>query len=163
MNFCASWRRGLRGVKLIVSDAHEGLKAAAAKVLGAGWQRCRVHFMRNALAHAHKNGRRVVSAFIATAFAQTTPEAARKQWRNVADQLRAKSPSSQPSSTRPRSTCSPSWTSPGSIGTKSARRMRSTSGFCADVLFSGCASDLEAKRGASAASAARWPIRSLPD
>ena len=85
-------RRGLRGVKLVVSDAHEGLKAAVAKVLGASWQRCRVHFMRNALAHASKNGRRVVSAFIATAFAQTTPEAARKQWRNVADQLRAKLP-----------------------------------------------------------------------
>ena len=85
-------RRGLRGVKLVISDAHEGLKAAVAKVLGAGWQRCRVHFMRNALAHASKNGRRVVSAFIAAAFAQTTPDAARKQWRNVADQLRAKLP-----------------------------------------------------------------------
>jgi putative transposase len=85
-------RRGLRGVKLVISDAHEGLKAAAAKVLGAGWQRCRVHFMRNALAHANKNGRRVVSAFIATAFAQTTADAAGKQWRHVADQLRAKLP-----------------------------------------------------------------------
>jgi putative transposase len=85
-------RRGLRGVKLVISDAHEGLKGATAKVLGATWQRCRVHFMRNALAHASKNGRRVVSAFIATAFAQTTPEAAKKQWRNVADQLRAKLP-----------------------------------------------------------------------
>ena len=42
-------RRGLRGVKLVIGDAHEGLKAAAAKVLGASWQRCRVHFMRNAL------------------------------------------------------------------------------------------------------------------
>jgi len=85
-------RRGLRGVKLVISDAHEGLKAAAAKVLGASWQRCRVHFMRNALAHSAKNGRRVVSAFIATAFAQTTPDAAKKQWRHVADQLRAKLP-----------------------------------------------------------------------
>ena len=82
----------LRGVKLVISDAHEGLKAAIAKVLGAGWQRCRVHFMRNALAHANKNGRRVVSAFIATAFAQTTADAAGKQWRHVADQLRAKLP-----------------------------------------------------------------------
>ena len=45
-------RRGLTGVKLVISDAHEGLKAAAAKVLGATWQRCRVHFMRSALAHA---------------------------------------------------------------------------------------------------------------
>ena len=85
-------RRGLRGVKLVISDAHEGLKAAAAKVLGASWQRCRVHFMRNALAHANKNGRRVVSAFIATAFAQGSPDAAGKQWRHVADQLRAKLP-----------------------------------------------------------------------
>ena len=85
-------RRGLRGVKLVISDAHEGLKGAAAKVLGASWQRCRVHFMRNALAHANKNGRRVVSAFIATAFAQGSPDAAGKQWRHVADQLRAKLP-----------------------------------------------------------------------
>ena len=85
-------RRGLRGVKLVISDAHEGLKAAAAKVLSAAWQRCRVHFMRNALAHANKNGRRVVSAFIATAFAQETPATARKQWRHVADQLRASLP-----------------------------------------------------------------------
>ena len=85
-------RRGLRGVKLVISDAHEGLKAAAAKVLGASWQRCRVHFMRNALAHANKNGRRVVSAFIATAFAQGSADAAGTQWRQVADQLRSKLP-----------------------------------------------------------------------
>jgi putative transposase len=43
-------RRGMRGVKLVVSDAHEGIKATVAKVLNATWQRCRVHFMRNALA-----------------------------------------------------------------------------------------------------------------
>src|ERR1700742_1232653 len=59
-------RRGLRGVKLVVSDAHEGLKAAIAKVLTATWQRCRVHFMRNALAHAGKAQRRIVSAWIGT-------------------------------------------------------------------------------------------------
>lgn len=63
-------RRGLRGVKLVVSDSHEGLKAAVSKVLCATWQRCRVHFMRNVLAHSGKSGRRVVSALIATAFAQ---------------------------------------------------------------------------------------------
>ena len=85
-------RRGLRGVKLVVSDAHEGLKAAVAKVLTATWQRCRVHFMRNALAHAGRSGRRVVSAFIATAFAQDDAEAASAQWRRVADQLRPKVP-----------------------------------------------------------------------
>jgi len=83
-------RRGLRGVKLVVSDAHEGIKAAVSKVLSATWQRCRVHFMRNALAHAGQSGRRVVSAFIATAFAQDDAEAAKAQWRRVADQLRPK-------------------------------------------------------------------------
>jgi transposase-like protein len=83
-------RRGLRGVKLVVSDAHESIKTAVSKVLNATWQRCRVHFMRNALAHAGKSGRRVVSAFIATAFAQETPEAASTQWRSVADQIRPK-------------------------------------------------------------------------
>jgi transposase-like protein len=85
-------RRGLRSVKLVISDAHEGIKAAVAKVFNATWQRCRVHFMRNVLAYAGKSGRRVVSAFIATAFAQNDAEAARTQWRRVADQLRAKLP-----------------------------------------------------------------------
>ncbi len=85
-------RRGLRGVKLVISDAHEGLKAAVARVLHASWQRCRVHFMRNALAHAGKGHRRIVSAWIGTAFAQDDAEAARKQWREVADQLRPRVP-----------------------------------------------------------------------
>jgi putative transposase len=85
-------RRGLRGVKLVISDAHEGIKASVAKVMTATWQRCRVHFMRNVLAHAGKSGRRVVSAFIATAFAQDDAEAAKVQWRKVADQLRPKVP-----------------------------------------------------------------------
>ena len=85
-------RRRLRGVKLVISDAHEGIKAAVSKLLCASWQRCRVHFMRNALAHAGKSGRRVVSAFIATAFAQETPETASQQWRSVADQVRPKLP-----------------------------------------------------------------------
>lgn len=85
-------RRGLRSVKLVVSDSHEGIKAAVSKVFCATWQRCRVHFMRNLLAHAGKSGRRVVSAFVATAFAQETPETASSQWRQVADQLRAKVP-----------------------------------------------------------------------
>jgi putative transposase len=85
-------RRGLRGVKLVVSDAHEGIKAAVSKVLCATWQRCRVHFMRNVLAHAGKSGRRVVSAFIGTAFAQDDAKAASTQWRQVADQLRPRVP-----------------------------------------------------------------------
>src|SRR5262247_3600210 len=85
-------RRGLRGVKLVISDSHEGIKAAVSKVLSTSWQRCRVHFMRNVLAHAGRSGRRVVSAFIATAFAQDDAEQARAQWRRVADQLRPKMP-----------------------------------------------------------------------
>ena len=85
-------RRGLRGVKLVISDSHEGIKAAISKVLHATWQRCRVHFMRNVLAHAGRQGRRVVAAFIGTAFVQDDAEAASKQWRQVADQLRPKVP-----------------------------------------------------------------------
>ena len=85
-------RRGLRGVKLVISDAHEGIKAAVSRVLSATWQRCRVHFMRNALAHAGKTQRRVVSAFDGTAFAQDDEAAAKAQWRQVADQLRPRVP-----------------------------------------------------------------------
>lgn len=85
-------RRGLSGVKLVISDAHEGIKASVTRVMRASWQRCRVHFMRNVLAHAGKSGRRVVSAFIGTVFAQEDAAAARKQWRSVADQLRPQVP-----------------------------------------------------------------------
>jgi transposase-like protein len=85
-------RRGLRGVKLVVSDAHEGLKAAVTKVLRATLQRCRVHFMRNAIAHAGRTQRRLVSAWIGTAFAEADAPAAHAQWRRVADQLRPRVP-----------------------------------------------------------------------
>ena len=85
-------RRGLRGVKLVVSDAHEGLKAAVSKILGATWQRCRVHFMRNAMAHAGKTQRCIVSAWIGTAFAEADAPGAKAQWRQVADQLRPRVP-----------------------------------------------------------------------
>ena len=85
-------RRGLRGVKLVIADSHEGLKAAAAKVLKATWQRCKVHFLRNALAHAGKGQRQMVLAMINTVFAQENLDAAIAQWRIVADQLRDKFP-----------------------------------------------------------------------
>ena len=81
-------RRGLRGTRLVISDAHEGIKAAVTKLMNASWQRCRVHTMRNALAHAGKSSRRVVAAFMGTAFAQDTADAAKTQWRKIADQLR---------------------------------------------------------------------------
>jgi putative transposase len=85
-------RRGLRGVKLVISDAHEGLKAAIARVLNATWQRCRVHFMRNLLAHAGRNGRRIAAAFIGTIFAQEDKTAARIQWRKVVNQMKPSLP-----------------------------------------------------------------------
>ena len=85
-------RRGLRGVKLVTSDAHEGLKAAITKIFSATWQRCRVHFMRNALVYAGKTQRRIVSAWVGTAFAQDDAIAAKKQWREVADQARPRVP-----------------------------------------------------------------------
>jgi putative transposase len=85
-------RRGLRGVKLVISDSHVGLKAAIARVFKATWQRCRVHFVRNALAHAGKGQRQMVLALINTVFAQETAEAAHEQWRVVADQLCEKFP-----------------------------------------------------------------------
>lgn len=75
-------------MKLVVSDVHDGLSAAIGNVLSATWQRCRMHFMRNCMAHAGKIQRRVVSACIAIAFAQDDAGSARKQWRLVADQLR---------------------------------------------------------------------------
>jgi transposase-like protein len=87
-------RRGLRGVKLVVSDAHEGIKAAVSRSFTATQQRCRVHFMRNALAHAGRSGRRVVSAFIATPFAQDDTEQTKVQWRRVADSSGPSFPSS---------------------------------------------------------------------
>ena len=85
-------RRGLRGVKLVVSDAHVGLKAAISKVLKATWQRWRVHFTRNVLAHATKGQRQMVAALIGTVFAQETSEAAHAQWGLVTEQLVARFP-----------------------------------------------------------------------
>ena len=75
-----------------MSDAHVGLKAAAAKVLATSWQRCRVHFMRNALAHVGVKQRGMVAAAIRTAFAQETKDDAHKEWRAVADRLRERFP-----------------------------------------------------------------------
>ena len=85
--------RGLGGVQLVVSDAHEGLKSALAAVLsGATWQRCRVHFMRNALALVPKGTQPMVAAAIRTIFAQPDQETARAQLRRVADSLQPKFP-----------------------------------------------------------------------
>jgi putative transposase len=84
--------RGLRGVKLVVADAHKGLRAAAAKVFSATHQRCRVHWMRNALAHVAAKQRPAVVAMLKTILAQDSAEAAHAQWRQVADTLRERYP-----------------------------------------------------------------------
>jgi putative transposase len=85
-------RRGLRGVKLAISDAHEGLKAAIRRVMGASWQRCRVHWMRNALSYVPKGQQNMASAALRQAFIQPDRPAASQTLRHVADQLRAKWP-----------------------------------------------------------------------
>jgi transposase-like protein len=85
--------RGLTGVQLVVSDAHEGLKTAIGAVLhGASWQRCRVHFVRNALAVVPKAAAQLVAATIRTVFAQPDAAGAREQWRRVADGFRPRYP-----------------------------------------------------------------------
>ncbi|WP_055663553.1 IS256 family transposase [Jannaschia seosinensis] len=82
--------RGLRGVKLVVADDHKGLRAAARRVFDATHQRCRVHWMRNALAHAPAKQRTAVAAMLKTIFAQETKAEAEAQWEVVADALREK-------------------------------------------------------------------------
>ena len=101
-------RRGLRGVKLVISDAHEGIKAAVAKVLNATWQRCRVHFMRNVLAHA---GKQRPSRRLRLHRHRLRP--GRRRGRHARNGARSPTscapscPSSPPSWTRPKPTCSP--------------------------------------------------------
>jgi transposase-like protein len=85
--------RGLRGVRLVISDAHEGLKGAIAQVLqGASWQRCRVHFIRNALGYVPKAQAQMVAATIRTVFVQPDALSAKETWRRVADTFRKRYP-----------------------------------------------------------------------
>jgi transposase-like protein len=80
--------RGLRGVCLVISDAHEGLKAAMNQVLaGASWQRCRVHFMRNVLAHVTRTDRSMVAAALRTIFAQPDRASTGQQLTLVAETM----------------------------------------------------------------------------
>lgn len=84
--------RGLRGVKLVIADDHKGLRAAASRMFHASLQRCRVHWMRNAMAHLAPKQRPAVVAMLKTIFAQEDAEAAREQWSSVADALRERCP-----------------------------------------------------------------------
>jgi len=85
-------KRGLKGVKLVISDAHEGLKAAIRRVFGASWQRCRVHWMRNALGYVGKTQQTMVAAALRQAFIQPDRAQASATLRHVADQLRQQWP-----------------------------------------------------------------------
>jgi putative transposase len=85
--------RGVRGVKLVISDAHPGLKQAVKEVfLGAGWQRCRVHFMRNLLARVPKSAQAMVAATVRTIFDQPDRAAAEAQLLQVVEVLGARFP-----------------------------------------------------------------------
>jgi transposase-like protein len=84
--------RGLSGVRLVISDAHTGVKAAIARVFEANWQRCRVHWIRNALAHIPRGQHIVVAAAIRQAFDQPDRAHAGETWRKVAEQLRPRWP-----------------------------------------------------------------------
>jgi transposase-like protein len=84
-------RRGLHGVQLVISDAHEGLKAAIGQVFqGASWQRCRVHFMRNLLAHIPQGDKALVAAAVRTIFAQPNRQAAGQQLEEVAQTMQSR-------------------------------------------------------------------------
>ena len=80
-------KRGLAGVKLVISDAHEGLKAAIRRVLGATWQRCRVHWTRNALAYVPRTQQTMVAAGLRQAFQQPDQATARASLHHLGDQL----------------------------------------------------------------------------
>jgi transposase-like protein len=84
--------RGLSGVQLVVSDAHAGLKAAIGQVLGATWQRCTVHFLRDMLGHVAKAQQPLVSGAIRQIFAATDGNEARQRLAEVVEQLARPAP-----------------------------------------------------------------------
>lgn len=85
--------RGLDGIELVISDAHAGLKASIARVFqGAAWQRCKVHLMRNLLAHVPKNHKEMIAATVRTIFAQPDAAATREQLRHVVGMLEPRYP-----------------------------------------------------------------------
>jgi putative transposase len=85
--------RGLSGVELVVSDAHQGLKQAIAAVLpGAGWQRCRTHFMRNLLCRVPKSAQALVATLVRTVFAQPDAASTWAQHARIVEQLTERFP-----------------------------------------------------------------------
>jgi putative transposase len=112
-----STRRGLRGVKL-------GIKAAVNKVLCATWQRCRVHFMRNALAHAGQSGRRVVLPSLAPPSPRRQREPPAPNGAPLPIESAPRCPNSLPSCTRSSRTSWPTWASLRSIERSSTAQTR---------------------------------------
>jgi putative transposase len=85
--------RGLTGVRLVISDAHEGLRAAIRKNLqGASWQRCRVHYVRNLLAPVPKAHQEMVAAAFRSIFTLSTPDEVTARWDEVAVMLAERFP-----------------------------------------------------------------------
>jgi len=79
--------RGLKGVQLVVSDSHAGLTKAIDRCMGAQWQRCRVHFMRNVLARVRSGHKDMVASLVRMPFAQSSPEETKRQWKDVVERL----------------------------------------------------------------------------
>ncbi len=89
--------RGLSGVRLVISDQHAGLVAAITRTMqGSSHQRCRVHFIRNVLAHVPKGEAEMVAALFRTIFAQPDLTSMSKQWDKVRDDLAARYPKTGP-------------------------------------------------------------------
>jgi transposase-like protein len=117
--------RELAGVQLVVSDAHQGLKSAIAAVFQrAAWQRCRVHFVRNAVALVPKSAAQMLAATIRTVFAQPDASSATEQWRRVADGFRGGTRGWRSCSMGRRTRCWPIWRSRRSTGGRSGRTIR---------------------------------------
>jgi hypothetical protein len=117
-------RRGLRGVKLVISDAHEGLKAAIRRVMGASWQRCRVHGMRNAQSYVAKGQQSMVSAALRKPSSSPTAPAPARPCAMSPTSSAPNGPSSRHSSTTARSTCWRTWTSLPSTAARSTAPTR---------------------------------------
>ena len=105
--------RGLGGVELVVSDAHQGLRGAIAAVFGgASWQRCRTHFMTNLLTRVPRRAQPLVATMVRTIYQQPSPDEVHAQLDRVTEQLHEPVPSRSPLYwTRPDPT---SWPSPAS-------------------------------------------------
>ena len=116
--------RGLTGVRLCISDAHQGLKTAIAQVLGCSWQRCTVHFLRDMLGHAHKTQQPMIAAAIRGIFQATSLAEARARLVEVVDKLTTTAPRSQRCWRPPRPSCWPSTSCPASTGPNSAAPTR---------------------------------------